>query len=36
LAGKRILFRGGNTMVNLLLQMIGIEHFATIQQEKRK
>jgi anti-anti-sigma regulatory factor len=35
-SGKQIVFRGGNGMVNLLLQMVGVGQFATIQQEIRK
>ncbi len=35
-AGKQVTFRGGNSMVNLLLQMLGVGQFATIQQEIRK
>lgn len=35
-AGKRVAFRGGNGMVNLFLQMVGVSQFATIQHEVRK
>jgi anti-anti-sigma regulatory factor len=35
-AGKRVVFRGGNGMVNLFLQMVGVGQFATIQHEVRK
>jgi anti-anti-sigma regulatory factor len=35
-AGKQVVFRGGNSMVNLLLQMLGVGQFATIQQETLK
>jgi ABC-type transporter Mla MlaB component len=34
--GKTIVFRDGNTMVNLFLQMIGVTQFATIRQTPRK
>lgn len=36
MAGKRLVFKGGNGMVNLLLQMVGISQFAAIQYEARK
>jgi len=35
-AGKQIAFEGGNGMVNLLLQVIGVGQFAAIRHEVRK
>jgi ABC-type transporter Mla MlaB component len=35
-AGKKVIFFGGNGLVNLFLQMVGVGQFATIQQKPRK